>query len=100
MVGAGGRVIHRAGGAVTVWNESIGGWIKRLPTNRANPYLRPDGLASLGREPLKSYDCRNTGNPLYVPPTGSGAPPCVTQGPWTYKGSTAFYPRLQRAPAE
>jgi phospholipid/cholesterol/gamma-HCH transport system substrate-binding protein len=100
MVGAGGRIIHRAGGAVTVWNESIGGWIKRLPTNRANPYLRPDGLASLGREPLRSYDCRNTGNPLYVPPTGSGAPPCVTQGPWTYKGETAYYPRLQRAPAE
>ena len=23
----------------------LAGWIKRLPTNRANPYLKPDGLA-------------------------------------------------------
>lgn len=100
MVGPGGRILHRGGGAITLWNESIGGWIKRLPTNRANPYLKPDGLRSLGREPLKSYDCRNTENRAYVPPTGTGTPPCVQQGPWTYKGRTAFYPRLTKAPAE
>jgi len=98
MVGPGGRILHRGGGAITVWNESIGGWIKRLPTNRANPYLKPDGLLSLGREPLRSYDCRNTGNRAYVPPTGTGAPPCVEQGPWEYKGKKAYYPRLTATP--
>lgn len=100
MVGPGGRILHRGGGAITVWNESIGGWKKRLPTNRANPYLKPDGLRSLGREPLNSYDCRNTGNPLYVPPTGTGAPPCVEQGPWEYRGKRAYYPRLSPTPVE
>jgi hypothetical protein len=98
MVGPGGRILHRGGGAITVWNESIGGWLKRLPTNRANPYLKPDGLSSLGREPLRSYDCRNTGNVPYVPPTGTGAPPCVEQGPWEYQGKRAYYPRLTAAP--
>lgn len=98
MVGPGGRILHRGGGAITVWNETIGGWIKRLPTNRANPYLKPDGLDAMGREPLQSYDCRNVGNVPYVPATGTGAPPCVTQGPWTYNGRSAFYPRLLPAP--
>jgi phospholipid/cholesterol/gamma-HCH transport system substrate-binding protein len=90
--------VHYASGAVTVWNETVGGWIHRLPTNRSNPYPAPDSELDIARGGLRAYDCRNTGNPLYLPPTGTGAPPCLLQGPWTFNGKSADYPRLQQAP--
>jgi virulence factor Mce-like protein len=86
-------------GIITVWNESIAGWVKKLPTNRQNPYPEPpDSLLDTGRiGVIKSYDCRNIHNPLYLPPTGTGAPPCILQGPWTFDGVTGYYPRLKLA---
>ncbi|HWF53219.1 MAG TPA: MlaD family protein [Solirubrobacteraceae bacterium] len=98
FVGPKGLVQYYATGLPTVWNETVGGWVKRLPTNRMNPYVQPGGLndiAKLGY--VKSFDCRNTTNPLLLPPTGTGAPPCVLQGPWTFNGKSAFYPRLTEA---
>jgi phospholipid/cholesterol/gamma-HCH transport system substrate-binding protein len=98
-IGPGGKIITRASGSIYISNESIAGWVKRLPTNRSNPYPTPNGLADIGKMGfLKSYDCRNIHNTLYLPPTGSGVPPCITQGPWDYHGRTAYYPRLQPAP--
>jgi virulence factor Mce-like protein len=98
-VAPGGKVIARFGGAVYLSNESLVGWVKRLPTNRENPYPTPFGFASLAQNGyLKSYDCRNIHNTLWLPPTGTGVPPCVTQGPWDYNGHSAYYPRLQPAP--
>jgi virulence factor Mce-like protein len=91
-----GKRSHTASGVLSLWNEIIGGYTKKLPTNRANPYPRPgstDEIATKGV--LPSYDCRNEGNPLIVPPFG-GAPPCRTQGPWAFDGKTASYPRLQK----
>jgi hypothetical protein len=99
FVGPGGLVQHYATGLPTVWNETVGGWVKRLPTNILNPYVKPGGqldIAKLGY--IKSFDCRNVTNPLYLPATGTGSPPCVQQGPWTFNGKTAFYPRLTQAP--
>ena len=90
--------VHYAAGAVTVWNETIGGWVRKLPTNRSNPYPAPDSEIDIAHGGLRAYDCRNTGNPLLVPPTGNGAPPCLLQGPWTFLGRRADYPRLQPAP--
>jgi ABC-type transporter Mla subunit MlaD len=97
-VGPGGRVVGYATGLPTVWNETISGWTKKLPTNRQNPYPKPpDGLLDTGKlGVLKAYDCRNTGNVLYLPPIGA-APPCILQGPWSFNGSSAYYPRLQLA---
>lgn len=95
MVGAGNRVTNYVPGVITLWNETIAGWVKRLPTHRGNAYPKPGFLEDIGR--YKSYDCRHTGNPLVVPALGA-APPCVTQGPWTFNGVTAYYPRLRRAP--
>jgi phospholipid/cholesterol/gamma-HCH transport system substrate-binding protein len=89
---------HFASGGVTVWNETVGGWVKRLPTNRANPYPAPGSENDIAHGGLRSYDCRNTDNILYLPPTGTGSPPCIQQGPWTFDGKSAFYPRLQLAP--
>jgi len=89
----GGRLGQYAGGWLTAWNEIVGGWTKKLPTNRANPYPKPGATDEMARGGLKAYDCRNLNNPLILPPFG-GAPPCKTQGPWTFNGKTAYYPRL------
>jgi virulence factor Mce-like protein len=97
-IGQAGRPIHFAGAVTSIWNETIGGWKKKLPTNRANAYPAPESALNVGRGGLRAYDCRNTGNPLYLPPTGTGTPPCKIQGPWTFDGVTADYPRLQPAP--
>lgn len=99
FVGPDGRVLGYATGLPTIWNETISGWKRKLPTNRQNPYPKPpDALLDTGRlGVLKSYDCRNTGNPLYLPPTGD-APPCLQQRPWTFNGVKAYYPRLKLAP--
>jgi phospholipid/cholesterol/gamma-HCH transport system substrate-binding protein len=99
FVGPGGLVQHYAKGLPTVWNETVGGWVKRLPTNILNPYVKPGAqtdIAKLGY--VKAFDCRNTKNPPYLPSTGSGSPPCVLQGPWEFNGKSAFYPRLELAP--
>jgi ABC-type transporter Mla subunit MlaD len=97
-VGPDGKIVARPNLGFYWSNESVAGWVKRLPTNRANPYPTPDGLSQIGKIGfLKSYDCRNVHNTEYLPPTGTGVPPCVTQGPWEYQGKTAYYPRLQEA---
>jgi phospholipid/cholesterol/gamma-HCH transport system substrate-binding protein len=98
-VGPGGTVVGYATGLPTVWNETISGWAKKLPTNRQNPYPKPpDGLLDTGKlGVLRAYDCRNTGNVLYLPPIGA-APPCILQGPWSFNGKSAFYPRLTLTP--
>ncbi len=98
MVADGGRVIHYGNGLPTIWNEIVGGWIKRLPTNRLNPYPKPGSLRDVAQGGLKAYDCRNTGNVLYLPAIGPGAPPCVEQGPWTFDGKSAYFPRLEEDP--
>jgi virulence factor Mce-like protein len=97
MVGPGQRLVNYAAGIITVWNESIAGWVKRLPTNRGNTYPQPGALSYLSRGGLKSFDCRNIHNPEYLPPFGS-VPPCREQGPWTFDGKTAYYPTLTEAP--
>jgi len=91
-----GKRSHTASGVLSLWNEIIGGYTKKLPTNTANPYPRPgatDEIATKGV--LPAYDCRNKDNPLIVPPFG-GAPPCSLQGPWTFDGRKAYYPRLYK----
>lgn len=96
-VGPENRVLHYANGLITLWNESIGGWIKRLPSNRGNTYPDPSFLEDFARTGLKSFDCRHTNNPPLLPPLGA-APPCVTQGPWTFQGETRYYPHLKPSP--
>ncbi|MCW3016659.1 MAG: hypothetical protein JWO02_3751 [Solirubrobacterales bacterium] len=98
FLGPGGEKLRGASGVVTFWNETLAGWRKRLPTHRSNPYPKPGALGELGSKGrLESYDCRHTANTLYLPPTGTGTPPCVTQGAWEFGGKSAYYPRLHIA---
>jgi virulence factor Mce-like protein len=93
-----GTTGHVISAMPSFWNETLGGWVKRLPSNRPNPYPKPNSALDIARGGLKSFDCRQTGNRQYVPPTGgNGAPPCILQGPWEFNGRSAFYPRLRRA---
>jgi phospholipid/cholesterol/gamma-HCH transport system substrate-binding protein len=95
--GPGGLIGSAASAVPTIWNESVGGWKKRLPTNRLNSYPKPNSADDITTGGLKAYDCRNIHNTLYLPPTGS-VPACKEQGPWTFNGTTAYYPRLWKAP--
>jgi phospholipid/cholesterol/gamma-HCH transport system substrate-binding protein len=97
LIGQNGIPSHFASGITSFWNETVGGWKIKLPTNRANAYPAPNSALNIGRGGLRAYDCRNTGNPLYLPPTGTGSPPCKVQGPWNFDGITAYYPRLHEA---
>jgi virulence factor Mce-like protein len=98
FLGPGGEELRGASGVVTFWNETLAGWRKRLPTHRSNPYPKPGALGELSRKGrLESYDCRHLGNQAYFPATGTGTPPCVTQGPWEFNGKSAYYPRLEVA---
>lgn len=95
---ADGTPEHAISAIPSFWNETAGGWVKKLPSSRANPYPIPDALGKVGTQGLKTFDCRHTGNREYVPPTGGrGAPPCNLQGPWTFEGKTAYYHMLERA---
>ena len=88
LVQADGPAHHFLAATTLVWNEAIGGYQKRLPSNRQNPYPAPDSENNIAHRDLNAYDCRNIHNSPLVPviPPGTGAPPCVTQGPWTFNG--------------
>ncbi|MGE4427576.1 MAG: MlaD family protein [Solirubrobacteraceae bacterium] len=96
--GPGGQILSYLAGIPTFGNETPAAWDKRLPTNRGNPYPRPGSQLDIARpEGLKSYDCRNLGNTLWMPPLGSTPAGCTEQGAWAFDGRTQQYPRLPRA---
>lgn len=97
FIGPDNKVLRGIGGIPSFWNETFAGWIKKLPSNRQNPYPKPRSALQIGEGGLRAYDCRNLGNTNYLPPTGSGSPPCIEQGPWTFNGKTAEFPRLTLA---
>lgn len=81
-----------------IWNEIVSGVETALPTHRDNPYPKPGTLGTPGDKQL-AWSCDHVNNPPLIPviPPGTGAPPCLVQGPWEFKGKSAYYPRLLRA---
>jgi phospholipid/cholesterol/gamma-HCH transport system substrate-binding protein len=99
MLLANGQSAHVADGLPTFWNETISGWSKRLPTNRMNAYPTTANLGGEAtRGALEAYDCRNLHNIAYLPPFGTGTPPCLVQGSYIFDGRRGEYPRLYLAP--
>jgi len=96
-VGPNGAGAHGAAAGLSIWNEIVGGWVDRLPTNRLNPYAPPHSANDITRGSLKAYDCRNTGNRLYLPPIGE-APPCLESAPWKFNGEVRKFPHLVEDP--
>ncbi len=93
----GGNFGSYVSASLSFWNEIVGGWTKKLPSNRSNPYPAPDSAATIARGGLRAYDCRNVFNPPILPVIGTGVPDCKTQGPWEFNGKKRYYPRLELA---
>lgn len=77
-----------------IGNEAAVGATQRLPSNRHNPYFAPGALNNLPKGALHAFDCRNLSNPAGLPVLGSGAPPCLVQAPWTFRGATRAFPHV------
>ncbi len=97
--GPNGTELHYARAVPMIWNEMLAGAEEPLPTSRQNQYPEPGSLGSIGTTTPDAWSCDNLDNPQTVPviPPGTGAPPCKVQGPWNYRGTTAYFPRLHRA---
>ncbi|MEA2663748.1 MAG: phospholipid/cholesterol/gamma-HCH transport system substrate-binding protein [Candidatus Eremiobacteraeota bacterium] len=79
-------------------SESPVGYTQRLGTNRHNPYLAPNAQENYLHGGLRAFDCRNLGNPQTFPifPPATGAPPCLVQAPWRFRGATRAFPHVER----
>jgi virulence factor Mce-like protein len=94
----GGRQVHYLRLILPVWNEIVAEYAKRGPTNRANPYPAPGGLARLGQgKPLQTLGCGHLNNPQLIPVIGPGPPVCDPQPPFSIGGHSSEFPNLQRA---
>jgi ABC-type transporter Mla subunit MlaD len=70
------------------------------PNDRHNDYPNPDWQTTL-TSGLTALDCNNTHNPptaiesLPIIGTGTGAPPCKVQAPWSFQGVSREFPHIQ-----
>jgi phospholipid/cholesterol/gamma-HCH transport system substrate-binding protein len=122
----GGKRVHYLRSANPVNPELLAAYPRRIGSNRNNAYALPGAFDKLASG-LESFETRQCGrgvpvisqlaDPLLVqilgqstvdtlgsllqPATGSSqlpAPPCKEQGPITFQGRTAKYPRVEAAP--
>ncbi len=93
-----GRASHYLRVLIPVNNELGVGFAQRLPTNRHNPYLAPGAQDNYLHGGLRTFDCKNLSNPQTFPviPPGTGAPPCLVQQPWTFRGQARAFPHVER----
>ena len=93
-----GRAVHYLRTMIPINNEAGYGFAQRHPTHRHNPYLAPGAQDDYLRGGLRAFDCRNLEHPQTLPviPPGTGAPPCMVQAPWTFRGKTRAFPHVER----
>jgi phospholipid/cholesterol/gamma-HCH transport system substrate-binding protein len=81
-----------------VWNETLGFFSQRSPTNRANPYPAPGAQGKIGPDGgYEAFDCGHTSNTQQILELGS-PPPCLQQQPFSVGGEPTRFPKLARAP--
>ena len=90
-----GRQDHRTAGSGTLYfaNETVG--VGQAAAQRPLGSLPEARRARPAGQPRVPDQLRL---PPFQQPRGpaaarNGRPPCLTQGPWTYRGKTAYYPR-------
>jgi phospholipid/cholesterol/gamma-HCH transport system substrate-binding protein len=95
---SGGGRLHYLRVLMPFLNVGSFGFGERSPTNRHNPYPQPGSLSEIAKGGLRSWDCKNLGNPPIFPPVGPGAgpPPCRVQKPWRFAGHERSFPHLAR----
>lgn len=93
--GPGGRPMRALRVLSPLWTEGVLGAEQRSPTNRYNPYHSPGGLGKLATG-LESFSCKHTANPPNLQSAGAPAAPCLQAAPWTFRGDTRSFPRLER----
>ena len=96
-IGPGGRSPPTARAFRRSGTRPSAGGRRSCPTQPAERLPEAGRAEAQAADHLKTFQCRHTKNTLYLPPTGTGTPPCVVQGPWTFDGKSAYYPRLERA---
>lgn len=95
-VGGGTQRILRA--MFVINDESPVGQPQRLGANRHNAYPLPGALRSVDRGSfLRSFHCRQVGNPQTVPVFGAQPPPCVVSAPLRFRGESRMYPHIELA---
>jgi phospholipid/cholesterol/gamma-HCH transport system substrate-binding protein len=96
--GPDGQPLHYLRTLIPINSETGVGFAERLPSNRHNPYLPPGAQDNYLHGGLRAFDCRNLGNQQTFPivPPGTGAPPCLVQGPWTFRGKSRYFAHLER----
>ena len=68
-----GHAVSRTALALYVSNETVAGWVKRLPTNRSDPYPPPTGLSELAKQGfLGLLDCPQHPQPALPAPPRHG----------------------------
>jgi virulence factor Mce-like protein len=95
-----GGAIHTLRSTVYVGNEYLAVADKRQPYSRPVAYMTPGGMQYYAQNKvLRAFDCSHLSNPLTVPPLLPGVqPPCILQGPISFQGISASYPRVREAP--
>jgi phospholipid/cholesterol/gamma-HCH transport system substrate-binding protein len=96
---ADGTPLHYLRVLIPFNNEQPVGQAQRQPTNRHNAYLAPGAQENYLHGGLRAFDCGNLSNPATIPgfPPGTGAPPCLVQAPWKFRGATRAFPHVERA---
>ena len=87
--GAGKPSLHYLRALVPFSDEAAVAHMKRLGSNRHNPYPLPGALNRL-RTFLLAYDCSNKNNPSGTDQT----PPCVVQPKFTFRGVSRQFPHI------
>ncbi|MBA2504531.1 MAG: MCE family protein [Thermoleophilaceae bacterium] len=87
----GGRDLKYLRALVPVNAEALVAADKRLPSNRHNAYLAPNGMDKLVGG-LEALDCSNAGESP-IP-----APACKQQAPLEFRGRKRLYPKVDRDP--
>ncbi len=96
---ASGRQVNYLRLLLPVWNETLGFFSERSPTNRGNPYPAPGAQAKIGPNGgYEAFDCSHTSNTQQI--LALGAPPaCLQQQPFSIEGGEPTrFPKLARAP--